>query len=229
MNIIVFLTKLDLKKAFKEALPAIFISITILSFNSGQYVNETVNNMQIINQVKVKKIKNQNIKKVNKKYKFIKEKIKTLNPNVEARKLTKLILNFSKKKKIEPLLLTSIINSESTFKINAKSDKGAKGLMQLIPTTALYISRLKKIELKNPEHIYEPKTNLKLGVSYFNYLLKKYQGNKKFALMAYNWGPGNLNKALKNKKNVIKPVQDYAEKIIARSDKWANEYKKVYL
>jgi len=69
----------------------------------------------------------------------------------------------------------------------AVSRAGAKGVMQLMPATA------KELGVKNPFDVNE---NMRGGVSYFSKLYSKYQ-DPKLAAMAYNWGPGNVDKWLK--------------------------------
>jgi soluble lytic murein transglycosylase len=84
---------------------------------------------------------------------------------------------------IDPVVILSLIRQESAFNPAARSPAGARGLMQIMPQTARRLS--KKV---NRRDLYLPNTNIKLGVSYFKGLLKKYDGNLVYALMAYNAG-----------------------------------------
>jgi soluble lytic murein transglycosylase len=87
------------------------------------------------------------------------------------------------KQKIEPLVILSLIRQESAFDPNAKSIVGARGLMQLMPATARFVKRgVRKSQLANPQ------TNIKIGVKYFKYLLKKFDNNVIHTLAAYNAG-----------------------------------------
>lgn len=118
------------------------------------------------------------------------------------------IVSVAEKFGIEPFVISSIINAESGFNEKAVSNKGALGLMQLLPTTANWVSvfllgknqgfeieKLEKIEGENP--LFNPETNIELGTRYFLYLLNKF-GNRKVALCAYNAGEGTVQKWLKN-------------------------------
>lgn len=100
----------------------------------------------------------------------------------------------------QPLVL-AFIHQESAFFPEAKSYAGARGLMQIMPDTAAYVMKDKKIK-SNLELLYNPEYNLKVGQDYINYLLAKpyIDGNLFFLATAYNAGPGNLLKWKKNTK-----------------------------
>jgi hypothetical protein len=85
---------------------------------------------------------------------------------------------------IDVNLLYGIARTESGFRTNAISRKGATGLMQLMPGTAKGLGVDSTI----------PGENIKGGTKYFSSLLKKYGGDRDKALAAYNWGPGNVDK-----------------------------------
>ncbi|MGA1845991.1 lytic transglycosylase domain-containing protein [Deferribacter abyssi] len=115
------------------------------------------------------------------------------------------IVDESRKNKIDPYLVLSLILTESSFNHRSISRKGAIGLMQILPNTAYYISKFKDdIDISHKKELFDPITNIKIGVSYFAYLLKKYNGNIKYAIIAYNLGPSNLNYRLRKKKKVPK-------------------------
>lgn len=86
---------------------------------------------------------------------------------------------------IDPELIQAIIKIESDWKPNARSNKGAKGLMQLMPKTA------KGLGVRNA---YDAAQNINGGSKYIANLIKRYNGDISKALMAYNCGPGNVNK-----------------------------------
>lgn len=93
---------------------------------------------------------------------------------------------------IDPYLVLSIIRVESGFNPNAKSSKEAKGLMQITDTTYSDVSYM-LTNINSDIDAYDPETNIKIGVTYFKYLIKKYDGNYYIALLAYNAGMGNVD------------------------------------
>jgi len=95
------------------------------------------------------------------------------------------ILAAGKTYSVDPVLIAAIINAESSFNKDKVSPKHAVGLMQLLPTTAKSMAEDEEIDLFNPE------TNIRLGVKYLAYLIKKF-GDIDTALFAYNAGEGNV-------------------------------------
>ncbi len=86
-------------------------------------------------------------------------------------------------KKVNPLLIASLIRQESAFQDEAHSRVGAVGLMQLMPATAKLMDRkVKRVDLLKPE------VNIRLGVQYFEQLVGRYNGDVELALAAYNAG-----------------------------------------
>lgn len=90
-----------------------------------------------------------------------------------------LISEFSKKYKVDFALIKAIIRAESGFNPAAVSRKGAKGLMQLMPETALRMS---------VSNIFNPRENIEGGVRHFSYLLSLFNNDLRLSLAAYNAG-----------------------------------------
>ncbi len=91
-------------------------------------------------------------------------------------------------KNFDPIIALSLIRQESGFNKRARSHVGARGLMQLMPSTARqFRKRLKK------KHLYNPNLNIKIGTSYFNNLMKHYNNNLVYSLAAYNAGESRVN------------------------------------
>lgn len=94
-------------------------------------------------------------------------------------------------------LIASVINVESGYQANAKSSKGAIGLMQLMPTTAEWLCDLMHISYEI-ESLETPEYNIKLGSYYLSYLQNQF-GDIRNAICAYNAGPSSVRAWLKDK------------------------------
>jgi len=119
------------------------------------------------------------------------------------------IENASIKYNIPQELIKAVITTESAGKFDARSSVGAKGLMQLMDGTA------KDLGVNNS---FDPSQNIMGGSSYLRQMLDKYDGNVKFALAAYNAGPGNVDKY-----NGIPPfrqTQNYVNKVLNYMNKF---------
>jgi soluble lytic murein transglycosylase-like protein len=95
------------------------------------------------------------------------------------------ILDSGQRNAVDPLLLYSIMHQESTFKPRAMSNKGARGLMQLMPGTAARFG---------VSSIWDPKQNIEGGTRYMRFLLDKFEGDVQLALAGYNAGEGAVIK-----------------------------------
>jgi soluble lytic murein transglycosylase len=94
--------------------------------------------------------------------------------------------------KVDPLLLAAIVRAESGFNPFAQSQRGAVGLMQLMPATADQLARELKLNYQDADDLYTQDINLTLGAVYFSRQLKAFQGQLVLALAAYNAGPGKV-------------------------------------
>jgi len=86
---------------------------------------------------------------------------------------------------IDPLLLYSIMHQESSFKSYDISPKGARGLMQLMPGTAMRYG---------VTNIFDPRQNIEGGARYVRFLLDLFNGNVNLTLAGYNAGEGAVQK-----------------------------------
>jgi soluble lytic murein transglycosylase len=113
----------------------------------------------------------------------------------------------AKDNQVDPLLVASVIRTESKFRSQDVSHAGAIGLMQLMPPTAEWIANQmqhgtqkqlvtgsdgRKIDLSQPE------VNIRLGSWYIHYLEKRFNNNQIAAIAAYNAGPKRVNQWLQS-------------------------------
>ena len=141
----------------------------------------------------------------------------------EANQLAAAIVVESRRVGLDPLFVAAIIKHESTFKNRALSTAGARGLMQLLPSTAEYVTRVADISWHGEHRLSDPAYNIRLGVSYVKYLLAKFD-SPAHVLIAYNWGPANLANALKAGERIPGEPVDYARRILKDHARWTNEY-----
>ena len=110
--------------------------------------------------------------------------------------LPELIVHESKKYGYDPLLLTAVIITESSFNNWARSNRGAHGLMQIRPATGRALAAEVRVQWQGTPSLYDPETNITLGAYYLNKLFLRF-GDLGLALEAYNHGPSRLKGYLK--------------------------------
>jgi len=93
---------------------------------------------------------------------------------------------------LDPALLAAVIYQESKFRAGARSDRGAIGLMQLLPATAEGIAARTGGSAFRVSDLYDPEINVRYGAWYLRHLLDKY-GSEQVALAAYNAGQHNVD------------------------------------
>ena len=109
---------------------------------------------------------------------------------------------------IDPEIAFGLVRTESSFQNSATSYVGAVGLTQLMPATARWLEPGVTVkQLRNPD------TNLDIGFRYLRQLIDDYEGDTDLALLAYNRGPGTVNRILKRGGD---PDNGYADKVRGR-------------
>ena len=103
----------------------------------------------------------------------------------KSRRYQHSITEASRRHGVSENLIKSVITAESCFKIRARSHKGARGLMQLMPATA------RRFGVRNS---YNSHQNIGAGAKYLRWLLDRYRGNVQFALAGYNAGEGKVDR-----------------------------------
>ena len=98
------------------------------------------------------------------------------------------IIDISAKYDLDPTIIASVINVESSYDVDAVSSKNALGLMQIKLSTAQYMNDYYGIDtMLNEEDLLNPLTNIEYGCMYIRYLLNKFD-NIETSLCAYNAG-----------------------------------------
>lgn len=116
---------------------------------------------------------------------FNRELLEVLYPSPYLNDLKKALKN----DKLDPIIVLSLIRQESVFNPLARSPVGARGLMQIMPTTAKRMKRTVR-----EKHLADPDVNIELGTKYFKNLLKRYDGNLVYVLGAYNAGEARVER-----------------------------------
>jgi peptidoglycan lytic transglycosylase len=104
--------------------------------------------------------------------------------------------SFSRERGLDPYYVISIMRQESKFKRFAKSPAFARGLMQLIPTTALSMAESLGIVDFTQDQLYRPELNINLGTRYLQEMVKKFGTRPEIVAAGYNSGESNVNRWL---------------------------------
>ncbi len=91
---------------------------------------------------------------------------------------------------LDPYLVASLVRQESEFNPGVVSRANAYGLMQLLPSTAKQLARQVGERHFNPNELFDPAENLRLGTAYLRQNIDHYGGQVEYALAAYNAGEG---------------------------------------
>lgn len=134
---------------------------------------------------------------------------------------------------VDPYLVAAVIHCESSNRHTAVSRAGAKGLMQIMPDTGSWIAEKLGEEDFTEDKLLEPEVNIRFGCWYLKYLLDGFSGNRKNAVAAYNAGPGNVRKWLKDERYSqggelysipFGETAQYVERVQRAYDKYAKLY-----
>jgi soluble lytic murein transglycosylase len=104
----------------------------------------------------------------------------------------------AEKYELDPYLILAVIRVESNFDPSQKSSVGAAGLMQVMPDTAEWILEQNHEPKEKLDRLHSPEINIDMGAWFLYALNKEYKGNWVTTLAAYNAGPGNVKRWIKD-------------------------------
>ena len=126
-----------------------------------------------------------------------------------------LIYEKARKYDVDPSLVAAVIEQESRFKAGARSQVGAKGLMQLMPRTGRWMGA---------QNLYDPEQNIDAGVKYIKYLDKRFKGDLRKTIAAYNGGEGNVMRY--QGVPPFRETRQYVKKVMKNYDKRTKQLQK---
>ncbi|MDA8228335.1 MAG: lytic transglycosylase domain-containing protein [Desulfitobacterium hafniense] len=136
---------------------------------------------------------------------------------------------------VDPLLVISVIRTESKFLPKSKSNKGAQGLMQLMPNTARWISQSISDSSFTEEDLIDPEKNIQYGTWYLANLQKEFNNNATLVLAAYNGGSGRVKEWIKSEQINIRNIRyedipfretrEYVQRVLESYHKYVRLYR----
>ena len=94
---------------------------------------------------------------------------------------------------VDPFLVAAVIKVESKFNPQATSHRGARGLMQIMPSTGSWAARQMGLTDFEEDMLYDPGLNIQIGTWYLANLKKEFGGQLPLVVAAYNGGRGTVN------------------------------------
>jgi soluble lytic murein transglycosylase len=134
--------------------------------------------------------------------------------------LTQVVYSESKKYGYDPLLILSLILTESSFRKGQVSTMGAQGLMQVKPSVGYDLAKRRGLNWKGELSLFEPAFNIQLGTLYLFELILKFKDVKK-ALVAYNLGDTALKLRLKSGQ---RPPTYFLRKVLKKYEELKEKY-----
>jgi soluble lytic murein transglycosylase len=144
------------------------------------------------------------------KFKLFMRERKLFISKLDSNQFDPIIADASKKYGLEAPLIKAVIKAESDFDPNAISNKGARGLMQIMPMN---------YRLLNVENPFDPYQSIDAGARYLRDMMDRYNGKLNLSLAAYNAGPGAVDRH-----GGVPPYQE-TEEYIERVMRYYNRYK----
>jgi hypothetical protein len=126
--------------------------------------------------------------------------------NVTKEELAEVIYEEATRYNYEPKFILALIAIESSFRNWSVSDKGAKGLMQIMPGVGKFIAQEMGIEWSGDRTLFNPYLNIKMGIYYLSQLIQEFN-DPGLALTAYNYGPTYVKELMERNQHI--PFQYY--------------------
>jgi soluble lytic murein transglycosylase len=140
------------------------------------------------------------------------------------------VIQRSKDINLDPAYVYGLIRQESRFVMDARSNVGASGLMQVMPATAKWTARKIGLNDFRPEHLARHDTNIAIGTGYLKLVLDSFSGSMPLAAAAYNAGPSrarkwsqgrNLDAAIWAENVPFNETRDYVKKVLSNTTLYA--------
>ena len=116
---------------------------------------------------------------------------------------------------VDPALVAAVVETESRFRTNARSQVGARGLMQLMPRTGRWMGAT---------NLYNAEQNVDAGAKYLKYLNQRFDGNLTKTIAAYNAGEGNVRRY--NGVPPFRETRSYVKRVMRRYEKRKQELRR---
>lgn len=201
-----------MKKIYKLLIIGASVAVTIIGMGLRNHpgslnaTEETVVKQEIL----ISKLENENKKLRELIYiNDVLNRYYSRKPLQMRRKLADLIHLASKENGLMPEMILAVILTESSFRDDVVSNKGAIGLMQLLPSTAVSLTDDLKIKWRGDETLYDSHHNIRLGAYYLRKMMEAFD-DMNTALIAYNAGPTRVIRYAKNGKTY---TDVYAKKV----------------
>lgn len=134
-------------------------------------------------------------------------------PDAHRAPVAAAIVRESERQGLDPRLVVAVIHAESAFRPRAVSRVGARGLMQIMPSTGRWLLERQGRRLAHSAHLFEPELNVELGTAYLGQLVRRF-GTLERALVAYNAGPAAATRILSEPERRQRFVAGYPRKVL---------------
>lgn len=165
---------------------------------------------------------------------FLLSNNKTYQKTLYKTEYSEFVIKYAEEYDVDPYLVYAVIKTESNFKADAISNVGARGLMQIMPTTFDWMNSKIKCPDTTFDDMYSAEDNIRFGCFFLGYLIDEFQ-NYETALAAYHSGRGAVNQWLKDpeyssdektlKHIPIGNTAHYVHKVMKNYNKYQEIYK----